>query len=286
MMDVSLINKNQIVELASLLDRKRGFCVLTGAGVSTQSGLPAYRDESGRWKHSKPMQHQDFISSETKRKFYWARSMLGWPNFNNAQPSQAHLRITDLVLQGFVGSIITQNVDRLHHAAGCENTLDLHGRLDQVVCLECKELFSRHTFQSKLEVLNPDFTTGKKSLRPDGDVDFDYVALETFDVPVCEKCSGALKPNVVFFGDVLDRNVVSHASQLIENSSGLLVIGSSLMVYSGYRYVKQAVALNKPVVIINQGKTRADDLYTLKIEHEAGQVLTELLCVLTNSVSH
>ena len=286
MMDIRVISHDQIVEFADLLYCKLGFCVLTGAGVSTHSGLPAYRDESGEWKHSKPMQHQDFISSEAKRKYYWARSMLGWPSFKNAQPSQAHIGIAMLANQGFVGSIITQNVDRLHQAAGCENTLDLHGRLDQVVCLECKEISSRHSLQLRLEFLNPDFIVEKKSLRPDGDMDMDSDSLESFDVPVCERCGGVLKPNVVFFGDILDRDVVSQASQIIESSSGLLVIGSSLMVYSGYRYVKQTVALNKPVVIINQGKTRADDLYTLKIEREAGQVLTELLSVLTNSMSH
>ncbi len=263
-MDVNSNDHSKILQLVDLLSRSPGFCVLTGAGVSTQSGLPAYRDENGEWKHSKPMQHQDFVSSESRRKYYWARSMLGWPSFNNAKPSQAHQNIAALQNEGFVGPIITQNVDRLHQAAGSKQILDLHGRLDEVICLNCNQLFSRHDFQSKLESLNPGFGAEKKSLRPDGDVDIDSTSLQSFCVPSCKLCDGVLKPNVVFFGGVLNPDIVKKASKAVDASPGLIAVGSSLMVYSGYRYVKQAIELNKPVICINQGVTRADGLFDQK----------------------
>jgi len=285
-MDMCLDHRSKLNELADLLSRHPGFCVLTGAGVSTKSGLPAYRDVQGAWKHSKPMQHHDFISSEAKRKFYWARSMLGWSNFKNAKPSDAHISIAALENMGFVGPIITQNVDRLHQRAGSEKTVDLHGRLDQLICLDCKKLSSRQEFQLTLELNNPDFTAAKRSLRPDGDVDIDSHSLQSFVVPVCEHCNGILKPNVVFFGDVLNPEIVNKASRAVDASPGLIVVGSSLMVYSGYRYVKQAAQLHKPVIIVNQGLTRADDLYDLKIDSEAGESLSCLCKILLNSESH
>ena len=276
-MDQELHTGNKITILADLLRRNPGFTVLTGAGCSTKSGLPAYRDQDGEWKHSRPMQHHDFMTFESKRKFYWARSMLAWPNFKQAAPSQAHSALNDLARTGFVNQIITQNVDRLHQAAGSQDTLDIHGRLDQVVCMSCSELISRESLQTRLESLNPDFQAAKKVLRPDGDVDIETDLLDSFKLPVCELCGGILKPNVVFFGDVLDPNIVEQASRAIDTSPGLLVVGSSLMVYSGLRYVKQAVAQQKPVVIINQGLTRGDDLCLLKVDQEAGKVLTEVL---------
>ncbi len=275
-MDQQLHTENKITILADLLHRNPGFAVLTGAGCSTESGLPAYRDQDGEWKHSKPMQHQDFMTFESKRKFYWARSMLAWPNFKKAKPSQAHIALNELASQGVVSQIITQNVDRLHQTAGSQDTLDIHGRLDQVICMNCSKTTSRESLQLKLESLNPDFHTSKKSLRPDGDIDIETDLLDSFKLPACEQCNGILKPNVVFFGDVLDPKIVEQASKAVNKSSGLLVVGSSLMVYSGLRYVKQATEQSKPVVIINRGLTRADNLCLLKINQEAGSVLAEL----------
>ncbi len=275
-MDQELNTENKLTILADLLRLNPRFTVLTGAGCSTESGLPAYRDEDGEWKHSKPMQHQDFMGQESRRKFYWARSMLAWPTFKQAKPSRAHSAIRELVEQQYCGQVITQNVDRLHQIAGVSDALDLHGRLDQVRCMGCQQLSCRDSLQSILTSLNSNFQASKKALKPDGDVDIETDLLNSFKVPNCEQCGGVLKPNVVFFGDVLDPEVVKQASSAIDTSPGLLVVGSSLMVYSGLRYVKQAIVQQKPVVIINQGLTRGDELCTLKIEREAGEVLTDL----------
>ena len=251
MLDETINSK--IESLAQMLDQHPGFCVLTGAGCSTESGLPAYRDKHGHWKHSKPMQHNDFVSSAEMRKRYWARSMLGWNNFFKAKPSQTHHVITQLQASGYLSQIITQNVDRLHQHSGCQQVMDLHGRLDQVICLDCGRLAARAEFQDQLLHLNPDFKSNKQTLRPDGDVDIGAPVLATFEIPGCQYCAGVMKPNVVFFGGILNPQTVSQSLEAVEQSPGLLVIGSSLMVFSGFRLVKHANQLNKPVIIINQG---------------------------------
>ena len=267
----------QLNRLTQLFSGAQRFCALTGAGCSTESGLPAYRDDKGDWKHTKPMEHRDFVGSDAMRKFYWARSMQGWPNFQKAQPSQTHDALTRLQKSGHVSHIITQNVDRLHQISGSKNVIDLHGRLDQVVCLECHQVSERQMFQKELEKLNAAIEVNKRFIRPDGDVEIDSQTLENFNVPVCQQCQGVLKPNVVFFGDVLNAQTAQASMKAIEQAEGLMVVGSSLMVFSGFRLVKRAVELGKPVVIINRGMTRADDLYSLKIKHESGVVLNQLI---------
>ena len=266
----------KIEKLVLMLNRDPGYCVLTGAGCSTASGLPAYRNIKGDWQHDKPMEHQDFIGSEFKRKVYWARSQRGWPNFKMARPNQTHNMLTELQHSGYVSQIITQNVDRLHQASGSKAVIDLHGRLDQVICLDCNKTISRHDFQQRLESVNYAHCSLHGVIRPDGDVEISTDALSDFLIPRCEYCYGELKPDVVFFGGVLNPQTAADALNAIDNTPGLIVVGSSLMVYSGFRLVKRAIELRKPVVIINQGTTRADDLYTLKIDHESGQVLTEI----------
>ena len=264
----------KIEKLLLMLKRDPGYCVLTGAGCSTASGLPAYRDVKGDWQHQKPMQHQEFTACELKRKIYWARSQQGWPTFNRARPNQTHKMLELLQRGGYVQQIITQNVDRLHQASGSKAVIDLHGRLDQVVCLDCTNTFSRKAFQRRLTLANRDYCPAKNNLRPDGDIEVNADTVSDFSIPKCENCGGDLKPDVIFFGGVLNRQTATDALDAIDNAPGLLVIGSSLMVYSGFRLVKRTLQLNKPVVIINRGATRADDLYTLKINHESGQVLT------------
>ena len=254
--------------------------MLTGAGCSTASGLPAYRNVNGEWQHDRPMEHRDFISSDKMRKIYWARSQRGWPAFSRAKPSQTHKMLARLQRSGHLNQIITQNVDRLHQAAGSHCVIDLHGRLDRVICLECSVTCSRHQFQRRLELLNNLDTSGESPVRPDGDVNLAVDMQMEYSIPECEHCGGHLKPDVVFFGGVLDPVVSASALDFVDHAPGLLVVGSSLMVYSGFRLVKRAVKLKKPVVIINHGATRADDLYTLKISHEAGQVLTDVGAIL------
>lgn len=265
---------SKIDSLCLLLSRHPGFCVLTGAGCSTASGLPAYRNLDGDWQHERPMEHQDFIASELMQKIYWSRSQHGWPNFHKARPNQTHALLTELQHRGFVRQIITQNVDGLHQASGSDSVIELHGRLDQVICLDCSATFSRQAFQTRLASVNPLSGISESAVRPDGDVDLAVNRLSGYSIPRCERCEGTLKPDVVFFGGVLDPQIAADAQSAVENSPGLMVVGSSLMVYSGFRLVKRALTLEKPVVIINRGTTRADDLHVMKIDHESGQVLS------------
>ncbi len=272
--DDRLVSK--IKKLATMLSEDPGYCVLTGAGCSTASGLPAYRNVNGLWQHDKPMDHQEFVGSEIKRKIYWSRSQRGWPNFHKARPNQTHEMLTALQRSGHLGQIITQNVDRLHQAAGSKAVIELHGRLDQVICLNCTNTVSRQEFQQRLESLNSSNYGSECVIRPDGDVDICADLLSDFSIPRCECCDGDLKPDVVFFGGVLNPRTAAHALSAVNHAPGLLVVGSSLMVYSGFALVKRAIELGKPVVIINKGTTRADDLHTLKIDHESGQVLADV----------
>lgn len=267
---------SKLLSLVDMLSNDPGYCVLTGAGCSTASGLPAYRNANGDWQHDRPMEHQDFIGSQIKRKIYWARSQRGWPVFSNARPNQTHTTLAELQKMGHVGQIITQNVDRLHQAAGSKAVIDLHGRLDQVICLDCKITSSRQLFQQRLESANITHRSTHGLTKPDGDMELDEQSLHDFEIPRCEHCQGNLKPDVVFFGGVLNPRISAKALGAIDDSPGLIVVGSSLMVYSGFRLVKRAVEQNKPVIIINQGTTRADDLYTIKIESESGQVLADV----------
>lgn len=259
--------------------------VITGAGLSTASGIPAYRDPQGQWQHSQPIQHQDFLKSAATRRRYWARSFVGWPAMGKAQPNDGHRALAGLEAIGLVSTVITQNVDGLHQEAGSEAVIELHGGIRHVRCLSCEIRFTRLKVQDWLTQHNPDFNYAQARtarLAPDGDAHLVDTVYASFSVPDCPECGGMLKPDVVFFGDNVPRERVNTALQAVEAAHALLVVGSSLMVYSGYRFAEQAHRLGKPVIAINQGVTRADPLLTLKIEDDCGAVLTGLAAALVD----
>jgi NAD-dependent SIR2 family protein deacetylase len=267
----------EIERLAAWLARRSRVAVITGAGVSTGSGIPDYRDGDGNWKRSPPVQYRDFVESEAVRKRYWARSFAGWPMFAAARPSSAHVALAGLEHAGRVTEVVTQNVDRLHQRAGSRNVIDLHGRLDVVRCLANGHQFEREAFQSRLHEENPDWDASTTRIAPDGDADLEGVDFGAFEVPACEVCGGVLKPGVVFYGESVPREVGLEAMAAIEAADGVLVAGSSLMVWSSFRLVRAAVQRDIPVVAVNRGRTRADDLFAFKLDGECGEVLNAIL---------
>ncbi|MCB1669656.1 MAG: NAD-dependent protein deacetylase [Gammaproteobacteria bacterium] len=268
-----------ISRLVEFIQAHPRLLVLTGAGCSADSGIPTYRDDQGTWQRSTPIRHQDFIDSEASRRRYWTRSLVGWPAVRDAAPGPAHGALAALENQGLVRLLVTQNVDRLHQRAGQRQVVDLHGRLDQVVCLACGHVSSRDEVQQQLLELNPRLAADSAavSLAPDGDADVPERWVDTLRIPECRYCGGTLKPNVVFFGGSVDRDLVAFVYDEIEASDAVLVVGSSLMVFSGYRFCRHAAQQHKPIACINRGRTRADDLFSLKLEQECGAVL-EALC--------
>lgn len=264
-----------LIELA----RRRPVAVLSGAGLSTASGIPAYRDAAGQWRHAPPIRHQEFLASAAVRQRYWARSFVGWPRMADARPNRGHAALAALEACGVVSGVVTQNVDGLHRAAGSNCVVELHGNLHAVRCLSCAARFSRRQVQEWLARDNPDFLERHAHWvrsAPDGDAQLDGDAYAGFNVPVCPECAGVLKPEVVFFGDNVPRERAEAAEQVIDTAQALLVVGSSLMVYSGFRLVEHAHRQGKPVVAINRGVTRADELLALKIEDDCGAVLAAL----------
>ncbi|MEH6610315.1 MAG: NAD-dependent protein deacetylase [Halioglobus sp.] len=266
-----------LVELQAFLKDHPRLVVLTGAGISEGSGIPTYRDAAGIWRASEPIKHQEFITDSSKRQRYWARSLRGWPAVHDAKPNKAHLALAKLERGGHIEMLITQNVDRLHQRAGSEQVVDLHGRLDQVVCLNCSCRISRESIQQILVRENASAMAGQLQIRPDGDSDVHQQIVDRFRVPICAECEGTLKPDVVFFGGTVPPDRVSKCMSAIDRSDALLVIGSSLQVYSGFRFCKRAAATNKPIALINSGKTRADSLATLRLSSDCGPLLTALL---------
>ena len=275
-------NKNHSGErLLAFLQQHRKVLVLTGAGISTGSGIPDYRDQNGQWKRRPPVQHQEFVSSQPVRQRYWARSLAGWPVMQNAQPNQAHHDIAALERQGFVNRIVTQNVDRLHQKAGSVDTIDLHGRADEVICLNCGWRESRAQTHHRCALLNPDFAGLVANAAPDGDADLE-TDFSHFQVPDCPACGGLLKPDVVFFGDTVPKQRVDSVFEALRSSEALLVIGSSLMVYSGFRFAREAHARGQGIAILTRGLTRADDLATLKLDNDINTVLASTLKALAS----
>ena len=270
---IAAATMNASSALTEFLSRHRRVTVLSGAGCSTASGIPEYRDDEGEWKHARPVQYADFISSADVRQRYWARSFAGWQNVGRAQPNQTHTALKDLEEQGFVTALITQNVDNLHRAAGSRNVIDLHGVLRVVVCLQCEQRLDRDDVQARLAAANPDWAAEVSGIAPDGDAHVHAAGVAGFVVPPCERCGGVLKPDVVFFGENVPRERVEQSYAALTASDALLVVGSSLMVFSGFRFVREAHAAGKPVAIVNRGKTRGDDLATIKIEADCGEVL-------------
>ncbi len=266
-----------VERLAALVGGSRRLVVLTGAGVSTESGIPDYRDRHGEWKRSPPMRFQEFIGSERARKRYWARAMAGWALVRDARPNSAHRALADLERAGRVHHLITQNVDRLHQRAGASRVVDLHGRIDRVRCLSCGDVLSREEHQKRLRETNSGFRANAVGEAPDGDADLEGADYDSFRVPVCLVCSGVLKPDVVFFGESVPKERVSDAMGRLDEADFLLVAGSSLMIWSGYRFVKRARERGIPVAAVNLGATRADGEIALKVRAECGEVLGALV---------
>ncbi len=260
-----------------LRPRRRVF-VLTGAGCSTASGIPDYRDTDGQWKRTPPVTYQAFTGDALTNARYWARSFIGWPRMADARPSTTHDALAQWQRDtGAVSSLVTQNVDGLHQRAGSVDVIDLHGRIDAVVCLGCGAQQPRAHLQSHLHDLNPDWHGLDAATAPDGDADLDGHDFSRFRVPACERCSGMLKPDVVFFGENVPRARYQQALAALHDSDAMLVVGSSLMVYSGFRFARMAAEAGVPLAILNRGRTRADDLAELKLEDEAGAVLSAAL---------
>lgn len=255
--------------------------VLTGAGCSTGAGIPDYRDVHGAWKRSEPMRYQLFVADALARKRYWARSMAGWRTMAQARPTAAHRALVQLEQAGHVSLLVTQNVDGLHGAAGSSRVVDLHGRIDTVCCLGCGARSPRRLLQQELLRRNARWSDLPALAAPDGDADLDAGDFADFDVPACTLCGGMLKPDVVFFGENVPRERVDAVRAGLARSDALLVAGSSLMVYSGYRFVEEALAAGKPVLAVNQGRTRGDAVFTFKLEQEVGAALDALVAGLT-----
>lgn len=268
---------SMMAPLVEFLDRHPRLFVLTGAGCSTDSGIPDYRDADGEWRRGRPIMVQDFLAYERARKRYWARSLVGWARMHAARPNDAHRALASLERQGRLSQLVTQNVDGLHQAAGSRNVIDLHGRIDVVRCLDCDQRWPREQVQQALVRRNPDFASLDATGAPDGDADLDGVRFDAFDVPACDACGGLLKPDVVFFGEGVPGARVRHAMEAIDASDAMLVVGSSLMVYSGYRFAKAMADAGKPIAAVNLGRTRADDLLTLKVTDRCADALSFLL---------
>ncbi len=255
--------------LLPLLKQHQSWVVLSGAGVSARSGIPTYRDSTGKWLRTEPIQHQAFLSSDSQRRRYWGRSMVGWPGVRDARPNAVHRALAALERLGLVDTVITQNVDRLHQRAGSQQVIDLHGRLDRVCCLDCGVGYDREDIQQRLQRLNPQHRDFTLCARPDGDADLDDTQVASVKLVDCSACGGLLMPDVVFFGGIVPRARVEACQRAIANADALLVLGSSLQVYSGYRWCKQAKQLGKPLYIANEGITRADHLADVKIDEDA-----------------
>ena len=262
--------------LARFIQNAGKVTALTGAGVSTASGIPGYRDADGNWKHAPPVQIADYVRSDAVRQRYWARSFIGWRKMSRVEPNAAHRALAMLESNGHVHALITQNVDDLHRQSGSRNVIDLHGRLATVSCIDCGNRRTRDIWQQCLADNNPEFDADIAQMRPDGDVEFTN-GHENFSVPDCNACGGIIKADVVFFGESVPRDRVAAATDAVAESNALLVVGSSLMVFSGYRFVRQAVEIGNPVAIVNRGRTRADDMATYKIDADCSDVLQTTL---------
>jgi NAD-dependent SIR2 family protein deacetylase len=259
--------------LADFIARYPRALVLTGAGLSTASGIPDYRDRDGVRRGRLPIQGPEFRKSVAVQRRYWARSMVGWPTLAKAIPNPGHRAIARLEAHGKIGFVLTQNVDGLHQQAGSHAVLELHGNIHSVVCLECRAQFPRAFVQAQLVEANPRMVGAMAAPAPDGDAHIEPEDLGEFALPRCVHCGGALMPDVVFFGDGIPAARTACALAQMEAADALLVVGSSLMVYSGFRFCRMAAESGKPIAALNLGRTRADHLINLKIEESAEQLL-------------
>lgn len=272
--------ENEAARLAEWLARHERVFVLTGAGSSTGSGIPDYRDEAGEWKRPAPVTWQAFTGDPAVYRRYWARGHVGWPKFRSARPNAAHHALAALGRNGPVHALVTQNVDYLHQRAGSPEVIDLHGRLDAVTCLGCGVRSDRDALQALMEAANPGWDPGPAAFAPDGDADIAAEAEAAYRPPRCQVCGGLLKPDVVFFGENVPRERLALALDALEQADAMLVVGSSMMVYSGFRFARLAHEAGKPLAILNRGATRADELASLRLSGDVGATLQRTLAYL------
>jgi len=266
-----------MIERLRELVHGKSVVALTGAGLSTESGIPDYRSPEALARGlRRPIHGPEFVGSEAMRKRYWARSALGWERMRLAEPNAGHRAIAELERRGVVVHVVTQNVDRLHHKAGSRRVTELHGALAEVACLSCGAVESRDALQARILALNPRWGSLSAPTAPDGDADLPSDVIDAFVVPPCERCAGVLKPRVVFFGDNVARPVVDEAFAAVDAAEVLLVVGSSLAVFSGYRFLRRAVERRIPVAIVNRGPVRGEEHATVKVDASAGAVLDAL----------
>jgi NAD-dependent SIR2 family protein deacetylase len=263
-------------EVVGTLARRR-VVVLSGAGLSTESGIPDYRGAEGSLRRHTPMTYDEFVGSPDGRQRYWARSHLGWRTIARAAPNDGHRAVSALRASGHVSGIITQNVDGLHQAAGAADAVELHGSLDRVICLDCGRTSPREELDRRLRAANPAFEGAATRINPDGDVELAADVVRTFHLVACRDCgTGVLKPDVVFFGENVPRTRVEQCYRLVDDAAAVLVLGSSLTVMSGLRFVRHAAKTGKPVLIVNRGETRGDSCATIRVDLPLGRALTEL----------
>jgi NAD-dependent SIR2 family protein deacetylase len=254
-----------------------GVVVLSGAGLSTESGIPDYRGPGGAYsRNHTPITYQLFRDDPRGRHRYWARSYIGWPMMRDMQPNAGHLSVAALESAGLVTGVITQNVDSLHHKAGSTAVIDLHGRLDTVMCMACGLRGSRVALHDRIASMNAGWEGAATRINPDGDVDLPETSVDAFVMVDCTACGGPLKPDVVYFGESVPPARVTDSYAMVDSASSLLVLGSSLHVYSGRRFVTHAHKIGLPIIIVNQGETKADELATVRIEAALGETLTAL----------
>lgn len=268
----------ELQQLLTLLQGRSRLVVLTGAGISASSGIPTYRDGAGQWLYSAPIQHREFLQDPAIRQRYWTRSWLGWPGVSDATPNAAHRALARLERAGAIELLVTQNVDRLHQRAGSNAVVDLHGRLDRVRCLDCGQYSPRDDMQQRLLQANPHLSelVADADSRPDGDMSLpDGQAWHTV-VPHCVACAGTLIPDVVFFGGTVPKARVERVNTAIGSADALLAIGTSLQVYSGFRFCRAAHVAGKPLILLNPGITRADSIASLKLSTPCEPLLDAL----------
>jgi NAD-dependent SIR2 family protein deacetylase len=272
---MSSLDHSAIEALAAHL-RGRRVVALTGAGVSTESGIPDYRSPQALARPRRPIQGPEFIRNAALRRRYWARAMVGWERFRQARPGPAHHALAQLESTGTLVGVITQNVDRLHRAAGSQRVVELHGALEEVVCLDCGAIETRDAVQARMRASNPSWIDGLSPMAPDGDADLPDELIAGFSVPTCLQCSGVLKPNVVFFGHNVARPIVDQAFAMLDEAEALLVAGTSLAVFSGYRFLVRAEGRRIPIAIVNHGPVRGEERATAKVDARLGDALSAL----------
>ncbi|MFP4300559.1 MAG: NAD-dependent protein deacetylase [Alkalispirochaetaceae bacterium] len=269
------LHTSSVSELAWLL-RDRRTLILTGAGISTDSGIPDYRGPQGSLRKRSPVTYSEFIRNEEARRRYWARSTLGWPLIASVKPNPSHIVVARLEATGLASGVVTQNVDGLHRKAGSTTIVELHGNLSRVLCLDCGAVESRHALQNRMLRENRRWNEWQVEEAPDGDAELPEELTKSFEIPHCLACGGMLKPDVVFFGENVPVQRVETVFRMVEEAEALLVLGSSLKVYSGFRFVERAARLGRPVAIVNLGETRGDELASFRLDAPLLAVLPQL----------